>query len=301
MEVTLDAVTFHYQKKSPAVLQALSVTLLPGVATALIGRSGTGKSTLLQVLKGLLRPTSGAVRLGGCDPWRERQLDRFDAIGYLFQSPEHQLFARTVYEDIAFGPRQRFPRDEDKVRSLVRNAMQRAGVPEQAAERSPFELSGGEKRRVALAGVLALEPQVLLLDEPTAGLDARGRADLFATLDQLRADGLPLLLVTHRLDDVLAQTSRVLVLGGGRLLRDGHPADVLADTDFLHAHDLLPPDALTFAAHLRHSTGLDLPRPWDLAATADALVVARHRSCPATDGQPSDGPCDSDRLGNLLR
>lgn len=216
------------------VLRGADLAIRPGELVAIAGRSGAGKSTLVSIVKGLLRPTVGSVRVrtgdgsAARDPWALRTPELFDPIGYLFQHPEHQLFAPTVREDVGFGLRAaRLGKDEERRR--VDAQLRRVGLdPDEFGDRSPFELSGGQQRKVALAGVLVTEPRVLILDEPTAGLDKPSRDTLFEILARLRADGLGVLWVSHRLEEIFAHAGRLIVLADGRVLADGDPAELLA-------------------------------------------------------------------------
>jgi energy-coupling factor transport system ATP-binding protein len=211
------------------VLRRVGLSLFPGELVALTGRSGAGKSTLVAVAKGLLRPSRGAVRVAGEDPWLARQPELFDPIGYLFQQPEHQLFASSVRADVGFGLRVTAMTETERCRR-VDEALRRVGIdPDALGERSPFELSGGQQRRVAFAGVLVTDPSVLILDEPSAGLDRPSRDALFEILHEARSEGLAVLWISHRLDEILEHAQRVVALDRGEIVADGRPADVLSD------------------------------------------------------------------------
>ncbi|HEY0189299.1 MAG TPA: energy-coupling factor transporter ATPase [Cellulomonas sp.] len=210
-------------------LTGVDLAVRPGDLLALAGRSGAGKSTLVSILKGLLEPTLGTVHVDGTDPWAERDPAGFDRIGYVFQQPERQFFAVTVHDDVAFGlTAQHLP--PEQVDAIVAAALRRVGLdPDEVGQASPFALSGGQQRRAAFAGVLVGEPDVLVLDEPTAGLDEPSRAQLFAILDALRADGVAIVWVSHRLEEILEHADRLVVLDGGTVVADDDPATVIGD------------------------------------------------------------------------
>ncbi|MGI6590638.1 MAG: ATP-binding cassette domain-containing protein [Eggerthellaceae bacterium] len=231
-----------------AVLREVSLTIPNGGFVGLAGHTGSGKSTVLKLMAGLLQPTAGSVSYqDGCT--------RTD-IGLLFQYPERQLFSQTVRADVAYGPRMRGRSNED-VQCAVTWALTACGLPEECWDESPFHLSGGEQRRAALAGVLALEPQVLLLDEPTAGLDPLGRTQLATLLARLRRQGMTVVAASHDLD-FLEKTSEIAVLSNGRLIIDGPPETVLAQQDILTSSGLDSPFAVQLA-HRLHEHGMDVP------------------------------------------
>ena len=207
-----------------------------GEFIGIIGHTGSGKSTLMQQLNGLLKPTSGKVLLDGQDIWSDKKLTRQARfrVGLVFQYPEYQLFEETVYKDIAFGPKNMGLKPEE-VDRRVREAAGFVGLTEKQLEVSPFDLSGGQKRRVAIAGVIAMEPEVLILDEPTAGLDPIGRAEILANIDSYRqAKNATIMMVSHSMEDVARLTDRLLVMNGSHLAMDGTPAEV-----FTHAEELV--------------------------------------------------------------
>ena len=207
-----------------------------GEFIGIIGHTGSGKSTLMQQLNGLLKPTSGNVLLDGQDIWSDKKLTRQARfrVGLVFQYPEYQLFEETVYKDIAFGPKNMGLKPEE-IDRRVREAASFVGLTEKQLEVSPFDLSGGQKRRVAIAGVIAMEPEVLILDEPTAGLDPVGRAEILANIESYRkAKNATIMMVSHSMEDVARLTDRLLVMNGSKLVMDAPPAEV-----FAHAQELL--------------------------------------------------------------
>ena len=216
-------------------LNDVSFSVMPGEFIGVIGHTGSGKSTLMQHLNGLLKPTSGQILLGGEDIWSDKKLTRQARfrIGLVFQYPEYQLFEETVYKDIAFGPTNMGKTGEELDR-CVREAARMVGIRDDQLEKSPFELSGGQKRRVALAGVLAMEPDVLVLDEPTAGLDPAGRENLMANIRHYHENkGKTIILVSHSMDEIAQNVDRILVLKGAHVLMSGTPEEVFARAEEL--------------------------------------------------------------------
>ena len=217
-------------------LDNVSFSVNRGEFIGIIGHTGSGKSTLMQQLNGLLKPTSGSVLLDGKDIWSDKKLTRQARfrVGLVFQYPEYQLFEETVYKDIAFGPKNMGLKEEE-IDRRVREAAGFVGLTEEQLQVSPFDLSGGQKRRVAIAGVIAMEPEVLILDEPTAGLDPVGRADILENIESYRkAKNATIMMVSHSMEDVARLTDRLLVMNGSKLAMDGTPAEV-----FTHAEELV--------------------------------------------------------------
>ena len=217
-------------------LDNVSFSVERGEFIGIIGHTGSGKSTLMQQLNGLLKPTSGQVLLDGEDIWSDKKLTRQARfrVGLVFQYPEYQLFEETVYRDIAFGPKN-MGLDEKEVDRRVREAAGFVGLTPEQLEVSPFDLSGGQKRRVAIAGVIAMEPEVLILDEPTAGLDPVGRAEILGNIEAYRrARNATIMMVSHSMEDVARLTDRLLVMNGSKLAMDAAPAQV-----FSHAEELV--------------------------------------------------------------
>jgi len=217
-------------------LENVNFAVNRGEFIGIIGHTGSGKSTLMQQLNGLLKPTSGKVLLDGQDIWSDKKLTRQARfrVGLVFQYPEYQLFEETVYKDIAFGPKNMGLKPEE-VDRRVREAAGFVGLTEKQLEVSPFDLSGGQKRRVAIAGVIAMEPEVLILDEPTAGLDPIGRAEILRNIEAYRqAKNATIMMVSHSMEDVARLTDRLLVMNGSHLAMDATPAEV-----FTHAEELV--------------------------------------------------------------
>jgi len=245
-----------------------------GEFIGIIGHTGSGKSTLMQQLNGLLKPTSGTVLLDGKDIWSDKKLTRQARfrVGLVFQYPEYQLFEETVYRDIAFGPKN-MGLSADEVDRRVREAAGFVGLTEAQLEVSPFDLSGGQKRRVAIAGVIAMEPEVLILDEPTAGLDPIGRAEILGNIEAYRkAKNATIMMVSHSMEDVARLTDRLLVMNGSRLAMDGTPAEVFTHAEELVEMGLSIPQVTQVFIALR-SLGVDVENVY----TIDQAVAAIKR------------------------
>ena len=277
MPIKLEGLSHTYQGGSPfqsTALHDVNLVIEDHDLLALIGHTGSGKSTLAQHLNGLLQPTSGRVLLDGQDI-NEKSSDkralRF-AVGLVFQYPEHQLFEETVKKDIGFGPRN-MGLGEAEVDARVREAMDKIGLPyDEIAEKSPFELSGGQMRRVALAGVLAMRPRILVLDEPTAGLDPRARDFLLNDVRRLHAEGTSVVMISHSMDDVARLATRVAVLEKGRLVMEGSPGEIFARVDRLSSMGLDVPQASRLR-YLLAESGIELPECYQLEELADSLAA----------------------------
>lgn len=277
MPIVLEQVSHHYRSgpQTTIALDNINMTIKDGELLALIGHTGSGKSTLAQHLNGLLEPSSGRVLLDGEDinqKGASRRALRFK-VGLVFQYPEHQLFEETVYKDIAFGPKNMGLKDEE-IDLRVKNAMAQVGlVFDEIQGRSPFELSGGQMRRVALAGVLAMQPRVLVLDEPTAGLDPSARDFLLGDIQRLNRAGTTVVLISHAMDDVARLATRVAVLEKGRLVMEGTPVDIFTQQEKLSGMGLDIPENFKLAAELRKA-GLNLDKHYQTQELADALAEA---------------------------
>ncbi len=250
MPILLKNVHYTYMPHTPLAQHALdgvNLTIGEGEFAAVIGHTGSGKSTLLQQMKGLLVPTKGAVLVDGVDLGQKTQAvkDAKASVGMVFQYPEQQIFEETVFDDVAFGPRN-MGLPESEVEKRVRRAMRLVQLdPIAYKERSPFELSGGQRRRVALAGVFAMQPKYLLLDEPAAGLDPIGKREIFSKLMELNERaGTAVLFISHDMDDVAKFAKRLLVMESGRLVFDGTPQEVFAEKEKLQAMGLDVPSAV---------------------------------------------------------
>ena len=252
----IDHLTHTYGQGTPfqrSAVEDVSFEVREGELLGLIGHTGSGKSTLIQHLNGLLKPTAGHVYLHGKDIWAEPKKIRnvrFQ-IGLVFQYPEYQLFEETVYQDIAFGPKNMGKTGAELDRA-VREAARLVGIRDEQLEKSPFELSGGQKRRVALAGVMAMEPEILVLDEPTAGLDPAGRENLMANIrDYQRNKNRTVILVSHSMDEIARNADRIVVLKSARVLMEGSPAEVFARAEELLSAGLNVPQVTRLAMELK--------------------------------------------------
>ncbi|WP_378954997.1 energy-coupling factor transporter ATPase [Pelosinus sp. sgz500959] len=236
MSIILKDVTYTYMAKTPyekSAIKNINLEIRPGEFLGIIGHTGSGKSTLLQHLNGLLKPTTGSITVEGENINHKGDAARLAKrkVGMVFQYPEHQLFEETVYDDIAFGPRN-IGIDEAEVDRRVKKAMDFVGLDyNQFAKRTPFQLSGGQMRRVAIAGVIALEPTYLILDEPSAGLDPRGRDEIFSQIIKMyQSTGITVVLVSHNMEDIARMANRLLVMNGGEISLDGSPTDIFRDS-----------------------------------------------------------------------
>ena len=267
---------YIYSAGTPFEHQALkdiSFSVNRGEFIGIIGHTGSGKSTLMQQLNGLLKPTSGEILLDGKDIWSDKKFTRQARfrVGLVFQYPEYQLFEETVYKDIAFGPRN-MGLSEEEIDRRVREAAAIVGLSEQQLQVSPFDLSGGQKRRVAIAGVIAMEPEILILDEPTAGLDPKGREEILGNIeDYRRTHNATIMMVSHSMDDVARLTDRLLVLNGSHLAMDGTPEEVFARAEELISMGLNIPQITRVFLELK-AMGLNVPPVY---TTEQAVAVLR--------------------------
>lgn len=277
MDIRFDQVDFTYQPNTPFEQRALfdlNMTIKDGSYTAIVGHTGSGKSTLLQHLNALVKPTKGTVTIGDRTIAPETNNKNLKPIrkkvGIVFQFPEAQLFEETVAKDIAFGPKN-FGVSEEDAAKLAAEMLELVGLDQSYLERSPFELSGGQMRRVAIAGVLAMEPEVLVLDEPTAGLDPQGRKEMMEMFQHLHDErGMTIVLVTHLMDDVANFADHVIVLEKGKIVKAGTPQEVFNDINWLKEKQLGVPTASAFAEKLM-AKGINFEQ---LPLTADELADA---------------------------
>ena len=256
MGIILDNVSYTYQEGTPfasVALSDVSLTIEDGSYTAIIGHTGSGKSTILQLLNGLLVPTEGSVRVFDAlitSTSVNKQIRQIrKQVGLVFQFAENQIFEETVLKDVAFGP-QNFGVSVEEAEAIAREKLALVGIDESLFERSPFELSGGQMRRVAIAGILAMEPKILVLDEPTAGLDPIGRKELMTLFKKLHQDGITIVLVTHLMDDVAEFADQVYVMEKGKLVKSGKPSLVFQNVEFMEKIQLGVPKITRFAQRL---------------------------------------------------
>ncbi|MGT2756746.1 energy-coupling factor transporter ATPase [Streptococcus ovuberis] len=279
MVIHLQKVSYTYQADTPFEGRALfdaDLVIEDGSYTALIGHTGSGKSTILQLMNGLIKPTNGLVTI---DEFKI-SADSIDKdikmvrkkVGLVFQFAESQLFDETVLKDVAFGP-QNFGVSKEEAEVIAREKLAIVGISEELFDRSPFELSGGQMRRVAIAGILAMEPSVLVLDEPTAGLDPAGRKELMSIFKTLHQSGMTIVLVTHLMDDVADYADRVYVLDKGKVVKAGLPSQIFQDVRFMEHIQLGVPKVTRFAQGLVEK-GYDFDR---LPITIPELVEVLSR------------------------
>lgn len=262
MAIEIKELNYIYSPGTPferAALKNINLYIADGEYVGLIGHTGSGKSTLIQHFNGLLRPTSGSIRVQGIN-LSEGKPDLImlrSLVGLVFQYPEYQLFEETVAKDIAFGPKN-IGLSEEEINQRVREAMELVGLAPETAEKSPFELSGGQKRRAAVAGVIAMRPQTLVLDEPIAGLDPKGRREMLELISNYRVKaGATIILVSHNMDDVAQAASRVIVMSGGEIKKDGTPREIFKDVEGMQALSLDVPQA-ALLAHELIKRGMDI-------------------------------------------
>ena len=267
--------THTYSAGTPfehTALENINFSVHRGEFIGIIGHTGSGKSTLMQHLNGLLKPSSGRILLDGKDIWSDKKLTRQARfrVGLVFQYPEYQLFEETVYKDIAFGPKN-MGLDKAEIDRRVHQSAQFVGLTEQQLQSSPFDLSGGQKRRVAIAGVIAMEPEVLILDEPTAGLDPVGREEILSNIQSYRqAKNATIMMVSHSMNDVARLTDRLLVLNGSHIAMNGTPDEVFCHAEELEAMGLDIPEITRVFLRLR-AMGLPVEPVYTMQQAIDAL------------------------------
>ena len=256
MGITLENVDYTYQAGTPFEGRALfniNLSITEGSYTAFIGHTGSGKSTIMQLLNGLNVPTKGCVLVDDVKITADSKNKEIKSVrkkvGLVFQFPESQLFEETVLKDVAFGP-QNFGVSKEEAEDIARHKLAMVGIGQEFFDKNPFELSGGQMRRVAIAGILAMEPDILVLDEPTAGLDPKGRRELMTLFKTLHQNGMTIVLVTHLMDDVANYADHVNILEGGHLVRSGHPKTIFQDVAFMKSKQLGVPKITQFAQDL---------------------------------------------------
>lgn len=278
-QIIFDQVSFTYSPNTPFavdVLHDVTLAIPENQVTAIVGHTGSGKSTLIQHLNVLLRPTSGSVTVVGekvtATSEHETLKPLRKKVGVVFQFSEAQLFEETVLKDVMFGPLN-FDISEKEASRIAKEKLELVGIPEFLYERSPFDLSGGQMRRVAIAGVLALEPEVLVLDEPTAGLDPLGHKNMMEMFIHLQKTmNITLVLVTHQMDDVAKYADNVIVMEKGTMVKNGSPAQVFEDADWLDEKQLSLPQAMAFKTRITEATELSLPESMKAPLTVEELA-----------------------------
>lgn len=270
MSIIFDHVSFAYSAGTPFEHQALddvSFIIPEQQFTALVGQTGSGKSTAIKHLAALVKPTAGTVTIKDLtlkpDSKGKILRDIRKHVGIVFQFPESQLFEETVLKDVMFGPKN-YGASEEEAEQLARQALQQVGIKEELFERAPFDLSGGQMRRVAIAGVLAMSPDILILDEPTAGLDPKGQREMMTMFyDLYKEKNITVILVTHQMNDVAEYADHVVVMENKQAIREGNPREIFSDGEWLEAHHLNLPDTYRLAAILQER-GLFQPDEWPL-------------------------------------
>ncbi len=278
--IRVEKLTHTYGENTPfcrSAVDGVSMEIYEWEFLGVIGHTGSGKSTLIQHLNGLLKPTSGAVYLGDRDIWAEPKKirDVRFRVGLVFQYPEYQLFEETVYKDVAFGPRN-MGLDEKEIDRRVRSALAFAGLGEDLLEKSPFDLSGGQKRRVAIAGVIAMDPEVLILDEPSAGLDPAGRRSMLENIRAYhRQKGTTVVMVSHSMDEVAENVDRIVVLANAGVVMSGTPHEVFSRAQELMDVGLNVPQVTQVAMELKRQ-GVDIdPAVYTVADLRAALAALK--------------------------
>lgn len=271
--VELKGVSFIYGKKTPYEIKALddvSLEIEENLITGLIGHTGSGKSTLVQMLNGILRPSSGTVIVDGEDIWKKpRKIASVRyKVGMVMQYPEYQLFADTVKDDIAYGPKN-MGLSAEEIEHRVKKSAEFCGIDEETLKKSPFDLSGGQKRRVALAGVMAMNPKILVLDEPAAGLDPKGRREILGGIKRYREEsGTTVIIVSHSMEDMAMYCDRVVVMSGAKLLLNGTTKEVFGKSEILKENGLDVPEITNIVLKLREK-GIEIPG--DIYTVEDAV------------------------------
>lgn len=275
MSIELKNVTYTYSPGTAYEIHALkdiNLTIPDGQFIGVIGHTGSGKSTLIQHFNALVQPTSGTILYNGEDVWAEKYNRKSlrSEVGLVFQYPEHQLFESDVLSDVCFGPmNQGLSREEAEVEA--KKALQQVGFKEKNYGKSPFELSGGQKKRVAIAGVLAMNPKILILDEPTAGLDPKGRDDILDQIAELhKVRGITIVLVSHSMEDIAKYVERLIVMNGGEVAYDDTPKEVFKHYQELEKMGLAAPQ-ITYIMHALKENGLDVDAE---ATTIDEAAVS---------------------------
>lgn len=281
MQIELKDVSANYQLgpiRKSNVLNTVNLTIESGTFTALIGRTGAGKSSLLKILNGLLLPTKGSVRIGEAvikQPYPKEDIRNIrKQVGMVFQFPESQLFAETVEKDICFGP-MNFGVPLEEAKKTAKKMIELVGLEPSILSKSPFSLSGGQKRRVAIAGILAMEPAVLVLDEPGAGLDPQGKKEIMSLISSWhQQEGLTTILVTHDMEDVALYADRVILMDQGKIIKYEKTKTIFTDSDLLESWGLELPQARRYQIKIEQETGMKLPKIClTLDELADALVM----------------------------
>ncbi len=284
MSIQVEHLTYVYSPGTALeqyALKDVNFEIPSGQFVGLIGHTGSGKSTLIQHLNGLIKPTSGVVRYNGVDIHSEgyRLKELRGKVGLVFQYPEHQLFEIDVFSDVCYGPKN-LGLSEEEIKSRAREALMQVGLEQRYWEQSPFELSGGQKRRVAIAGVLAMRPEVLILDEPTAGLDPRGRDEILDQIEKFHKEwGMTIILVSHSMEDIARYADRLMVMNHGEKMFDDTPKEVFEHYKELESMGLAAPQ-VTYIIHALKEHGVPIEGDITTVAEAKAAIIKLLGICP---------------------
>lgn len=256
MSIRFENVFFTYQKNTPfefSALKNINLTINEGDFVSIIGHTGSGKSTLIQQINALLKPTEGKVYVGEYIISNEKKIKNLKQLkkyaGLVFQFPEYQLFEETVLKDVCFGPKN-FNEDEKNCRNKAIKALEMVGIDSSLYNKSPFDLSGGQKRRVAIAGIIALQPKILILDEPTAGLDPRGEKDIMELFKKIHENGTTIIMVSHNMNNVLKYSNRAIVMNEGKIVLNDTPTNLFKRNDLFIKYNIKEPNVICFAKNL---------------------------------------------------
>lgn len=256
MSIRFENVFFTYQKNTPfefSALKNINLTINEGDFVSIIGHTGSGKSTLIQQINALLKPTEGKVYVGEYIVSNEKKIKNLKQLkkyaGLVFQFPEYQLFEETVLKDVCFGPKN-FNEDEKTCKNKAIKALEMVGIDSSLYNKSPFDLSGGQKRRVAIAGIIALQPKILILDEPTAGLDPRGEKDIMELFKKIHENGTTIIMVSHNMNNVLKYSNRAIVMNEGEIVLNDTPTNLFKRDDLFIKYNIKEPDVISFAKNL---------------------------------------------------
>ena len=256
MSIRFENVFFTYQKNTPfefSALKNINLTINEGDFVSIIGHTGSGKSTLIQQINALLKPTEGKVYVGEYIVSNEKKIKKLKQLkkyaGLVFQFPEYQLFEETVLKDVCFGPKN-FNEDEKTCKNKAIKALEMVGIDSSLYNKSPFDLSGGQKRRVAIAGIIALQPKILILDEPTAGLDPRGEKDIMELFKKIHENGTTIIMVSHNMNNVLKYSNRAIVMNEGEIVLNDTPTNLFKRDDLFIKYNIKEPDVISFAKNL---------------------------------------------------
>ena len=256
MSIRFENVFFTYQKNTPfefSALKNINLTINEGDFVSIIGHTGSGKSTLIQQINALLKPTEGKVYVGEYIVSNEKKIKNLKQLkkyaGLVFQFPEYQLFEETVLKDVCFGPKN-FNEDEKTCKNKAIKALEMVGIDSSLYNKSPFDLSGGQKRRVAIAGIIALQPKILILDEPTAGLDPKGEKDIMELFKKIHENGTTIIMVSHNMNNVLKYSNRAIVMNEGEIVLNDTPTNLFKRDDLFIKYNIKEPDVISFAKNI---------------------------------------------------